>query len=113
MKKYGVIYADGGANIDMFGWMGEGWDYLQFYWFLDHWPFSESNWEVVQTGTHYCAGSYYETHGNVLCPTIPAIPTGAAPTISAFTANDTSITLGESMTLSWTVSGAGSRIRFL
>src|SRR5262249_36391076 len=50
-----------------------------------------SDFEVVQTGTIY-------TPANV--------PTGASPTISSFTANPTSVSSGQPVTLSWSVSNS-------
>jgi hypothetical protein len=48
-----------------------------------------TDFEVVQTGTIYKPGS---------------VPTGPSPTISSFTANPTTVSAGQPVTLSWTVS---------
>src|SRR5882724_5802029 len=88
MKKYGLILADNGSAIFISGapdsrWINTDLNLLK--------QITASNFEVVQSGTIY-------TPANV--------PTGPNPTISSFSANPTSISAGQPVTLSWSVSNS-------
>jgi hypothetical protein len=88
MKKYGLILADNGSAIFISGAPDNRWNNTNLNLLKQ---ITASNFEVVQTGTIY-------TPANV--------PTGANPTISSFTANPTSISAGQPVTLSWSVSNS-------
>jgi len=88
LQQYGMIMADNGSSMFISGdpdprWNNDDLDSLKTV------PASE--FDVVLMNPIY-------TPANV--------PTGPAPKISSFTANPSTITLGQSSTLSWTVSGA-------
>ena len=86
MKNYGMIVADNGSNMFFQGAPDARWDDND----LDALKaIDASNFDVVQMGTAYDANS---------------APTGAAPTISSFTASQTTVSAGTPVTLSWSVS---------
>jgi hypothetical protein len=88
LKKYGMILADNGSAIFISGAPDSRWNNTNLNLLKQ---ITASNFEVVQTGTIY----------------IPAnVPTGPSPTISSFTANPTSISAGQPVTLSWSVSNS-------
>ncbi|HTZ59429.1 MAG TPA: putative Ig domain-containing protein [Acidobacteriaceae bacterium] len=83
MKNYGMIVADNGSNMYFQGAPDARWDDND----LDALKnIDASNFEVVQMGTVYDDAS---------------APTGAVPTISSFTASETTIAAGTAVTLSW------------
>src|SRR3984957_4311303 len=86
MKTYGMIVADNGSNMYFQGAPDSRWDDndLNALKAID-----ASNFDVVQMGTEFDAST---------------APTGAAPTISTFTASQTTVTAGTPIILSWTVS---------
>jgi len=88
LKKYGMILADNGSAIFISGAPDDRWNNTNLNLLKS---ITAANFEVVQQGTIY-------TPGNV--------PTGSAPTISSFTANPTSISAGQPVTLSWSVSSS-------
>jgi hypothetical protein len=88
MKKYGMILADNGSGIFISGAPDKRWNNTNLNLLKQ---VTTANFEVVQTGTIY-------TPANV--------PTGANPTITSFTANPTSISAGQPVTLSWIVSNS-------
>ena len=88
MKKYGMILADNGSAIFISGAPDNRWNNTNLNLLKQ---ITASSFEVVQTGTIF-------TPANV--------PTGASPAISSFTANPTSISAGQPVTLSWSVSNS-------
>ena len=88
LKKYGMILADNGSAIFISGAPDSRWNNTNLNLLKQ---ITASNFEVVQTGTIY-------TPANV--------PTGASPTITSFAANPTSISAGQPVTLSWSVSNS-------
>ncbi len=88
MKKYGMILADNGSAIFISGAPDNRWNNTNLNLLKQ---ITASNFEVVQLGTIY-------TPANV--------PTGPNPTISSFSANPTSISAGQPVTLSWSVSNS-------
>ena len=88
MKKYGMILADNGSAIFISGAPDNRWNNTNLNLLKQ---ITASNFEVVQPGTIY-------TPANV--------PTGPNPTISSFSANPTSISAGQPVTLSWSVSNS-------
>jgi hypothetical protein len=88
LKKYGMILADNGSAIFISGAPDNRWNNTNLNLLKQ---ITASSFEVVQTGTIY-------TPANV--------PTGPNPTISSFTANPTSISAGQPVTLSWSVSNS-------
>src|SRR5437773_2949345 len=88
LKKYGMILADNGSAIFISGAPDDRWNNTNLNLLKS---ITASSFEVVQQGTIY-------TPGNV--------PTGAAPTISSFTANPTSVSAGQPVTLSWSASSS-------
>ena len=86
MKNYGMIVADNGSNMFFQGAPDARWDDND----LDALKaIDASEFDVVQMGTVYDANT---------------APTGAAPTISSFTASQTTVAAGAPVTLSWSVS---------
>jgi hypothetical protein len=88
LKKYGMILADNGSAIFISGAPDDRWNNTDLNLLKS---ITASNFDVVQQGTVY-------TPANV--------PTGSAPTISSFTANPTSVSSGQPVTLSWTTSNS-------
>jgi hypothetical protein len=88
LKKYGMILADNGSAIFISGAPDDRWNNTNLNLLKS---ITAASFEVVQQGTIY-------TPANV--------PTGSAPTISSFTANPTSISAGQPVTLSWSVSSS-------
>src|SRR6266567_3937031 len=88
MKKYGLILADNGSAIFISGAPDNRWNDADLNMLRN---ITASNFEVVQMGTIY-------TPANV--------PTGPSPTISSFTANPSTVTAGQSTTLSWSVTNS-------
>lgn len=87
MKHYGLILADNGSSLFVTGVSDSRWgsdlDSLK--------TVPASAFEVVQMNPIYTSANY---------------PTGAAPTVSSFTASPTHVSSGGSVTLSWTASSA-------
>ena len=88
LKKYGMILADNGSAIFISGVPDDRWNNTNLNALK---TITASNFEVVQMGTIY-------TPANV--------PTGPSPTINSFTANPTTFSTGQPVTLSWNESGA-------
>lgn len=88
LKKYGMILADNGSAIFISGAPDSRWNNTDLGLLKS---ITAANFDVVQQGTIY-------TPSNV--------PTGASPTISSFTANPTSISAGQPVTLSWSTSSS-------
>ena len=88
MKKYGLILADNGSALYVTGASDSRWgsdlDSLK--------TVPATAFEVVQMGTVYTSSN---------------VPSGAAPTITSFSANPMHTSAGGSVTLSWTVNNAG------
>ena len=88
LKTYGMILADNGSAMFVSGAPDTRWNNTNLNLLKN---LHASDFEVVQTGTIY-------TPANV--------PTGAAPTISSFTANPTTVSAGQPVTLSWSASNS-------
>jgi hypothetical protein len=88
MKKYGLILADNGSAIFISGAPDDRWNNTDLNLLKQ---ITASNFEVVQTGTIY-------TPANV--------PTGPSPTIGSFSANPTTVSAGQPVTLSWSVTNS-------
>jgi len=88
LKKYGMILADNGSAIFISGAPDNRWNNTNLNLLKS---ITASSFEVVQTGTIY-------TPGNV--------PTGASPAIGSFTANPSTVSAGQSTTLSWSVTNS-------
>lgn len=85
LQKYGVIVADNGSALFISGTPDDNWNNEE----LDQLKtLTASDFEVVVTGPVY-------TPGNV--------PMGPLPAVSSLTASPASITVGQSSTLSWSV----------
>jgi hypothetical protein len=85
MQNYGLIVADNGSNMFFQGAPDARWDDND----LDALKaIDASNFDVIQMGTAYDDAT---------------APTGQPPTISAFTASQSSVTSGTQVTLNWTV----------
>ncbi len=88
LKQYGIIVADNGGAMFISGAPDERWNNSE----LDQLKtLAASDFEVVSMGPVY-------TPDNV--------PAGPSPVVSSFTANPPTITVGESSTLSWSVTNA-------
>jgi hypothetical protein len=83
LKKYGMILADNGSAIYISGTPDSGWNNNDLNQLK---TITGSSFEVVQISQIY-------TPANV--------PTGPSPTINSFTASPTTISKGQSVTLSW------------
>jgi hypothetical protein len=88
MKNYGLIVADNGSSMFVTGAPDDRWNNDDLT-TLKQVP--ASAFEVVQSGTVYTAAN---------------IPTGSAPNITSFTANQTTVTPGAAVTLSWAADNA-------
>src|SRR6476646_7075310 len=88
LKKYGMILADNGSAIFISGAPDSRWNNTNLNLLKS---ITAANFDVVQQGTIF-------TPANV--------PTGPSPTISSFTANPTSLSAGQPVTLSWSTSGS-------
>ena len=88
LQQYGTIMADNGSNMYISGAPDDRWDNDDLH---NLGQITASDFEVVQMNTIY-------TQAN--------LPSGAAPTISSFTASASSISAGTPVTLQWNVSGA-------
>ena len=88
LKHYGMILADNGSAIYISGMPDNSWNNDDLGALKS---ITASSFEVVQMNQIY-------TPGNV--------PTGPRPTIASFTANPMTVSAGQPVTLSWSVSGA-------
>ncbi len=88
LKKYGMILADNGSAIFISGAPDSRWNNTNLNLLKS---ITAANFDVVQQGTIF-------TPANV--------PSGPSPTISSFTANPTSISAGQPVTLSWITSSS-------
>ena len=88
LKKYGLILADNGSAIFISGAPDNRWNNTDLNLLKQ---ITASNFDVVQTGTIF-------TPANV--------PTGASPTIISFTASPSTVTAGQPVTLSWSVTNS-------
>jgi hypothetical protein len=88
LQKYGMIMADNGSSIYITGDPDNRWNNNDLA-SLKTVPASE--FEVIQIDPLYTASN---------------VPTGPTPVIASFTASPSTITAGQSATLSWNVSGA-------
>jgi hypothetical protein len=88
LKKYGMIMADNGSSMYLSGAPDDRWDNNDLH---NLGSLHASDFEVVQMNPIY-------TQANV--------PSGNAPQISSFTATPNSVSVGQSATLNWNVSGA-------
>ena len=87
LKKYGMILADNGSGIFISGTPDNAWNNNDLNQLK---TITASSFEVVLMNPVY-------TDANV--------PTGPPPTITSFTANPTTVSPGQMVTLSWNVSG--------
>jgi hypothetical protein len=87
LKKYGMIMADNGSNMYISGAPDDRWSNDDLHNLAN---LTASDFEVVTMNPVYTSAN---------------VPTGAAPSISSFTASPTSTSAASPVTLSWTVSG--------
>lgn len=88
LKKYGMIMADNGSSMYITGAPDDRWDDDDLH---NLGQVQASAFEVVQMNPVYTSAN---------------VPQGSAPAISSFTGSSNTISAGQSVTLSWTVSGA-------
>jgi len=88
LKQYGMILADNGSAIYITGMPDSHWNNNDLS-ALE--GISASNFDVILMGAVY-------TPSNV--------PTGPSPVVGSFTANPTTVSAGQPVTLSWSVTGA-------
>jgi hypothetical protein len=88
LKKYGMIMADNGSSMFITGAPDDRWDDDDLH---KLGQVQASAFEVVQMNPVYTSSN---------------VPQGNAPAISSFTADNSNISAGQNVTLSWTVSGA-------
>jgi hypothetical protein len=87
-KKYGLIMADNGSSMYIGGAPDDRWDNDDLH---NLGGVHASDFEVIQMSPVYIQSN---------------LPTGAAPQITSFTADQTSVATGTPVTLSWQVTGA-------
>ena len=92
MKKYGLLLADNGSSMYISGAPDDRWNNDDLHALGN---VHASDFEVVQMSPVYTAAN---------------LPTGVSPQIGSFTANNTTISAGNSVTLSWQVTGASYTI---
>jgi hypothetical protein len=92
LKQYGLILADNGSAIYISGAPDPRWNNSDLH---NLGQLTASDFEVVEMGAVY-------TPSNV--------PKGAAPAIAAFTANPPSVSAGQQVTLTWSVTNAAYNI---
>ncbi len=88
LKKYGMILADNGSAIFISGAPDNRWNNTDLNLLKS---ITASDFDVVATGTVF-------TPANV--------PTGPSPTVTSFTANPSTVSSGQPVTLSWSVSNS-------
>jgi hypothetical protein len=88
LKQYGVIMADNGSAMYISGAPDSRWDNNDLH---NLSQVTASNFEVVQMNPVYTSAN---------------VPQGAAPSIATFTASPASTSAGQSVSLTWNVSGA-------
>lgn len=88
LKKYGLIMADNGSNMYITGAPDDRWNNDDLH---NLNGVTNQDFDVVEMNPIYTAAN---------------IPTGAAPSISSFTASSQSVSAGTPVTLNWAVSGA-------
>jgi hypothetical protein len=120
MKDYGAIIIDGGNTIDLYSSGSFAWNtistatlYTGF--FVEA---GTTNFEVITSGNDtYCDPLYSVTNAGRTppCPfnTSNFLPTPVAPTITTPVATPSHTAAGGAVTLTWTASGASSRLRWV
>jgi hypothetical protein len=88
LQKYGMILADNGSAVYITGMPDSNWNNNDLAALNG---ITASNFDVVLMDPVY---------------TVSNVPTGAAPTISSFTANPTTVSAGQQVTLSWSTTAA-------
>jgi hypothetical protein len=88
LKKYGMIMADNGSSMYISGAPDDRWDNNDLH---NLSQVTSANFEVVQMNPIYTAAN---------------VPSGSAPSITSFTASASTISAGQTSTLSWNVNGA-------
>ncbi|HLY20505.1 MAG TPA: hypothetical protein VKR61_24930 [Bryobacteraceae bacterium] len=92
LQHYGMILADNGSAIYISGMPDANWSNNDLGALKS---ITASSFEVVQMNPIYTSSN---------------VPTGPNPVIASFTANPTTVSAGQPVTLSWSVSGAGYNI---
>ena len=120
MKKYGVIFVDGGNTVDLYSAGGWNWDGASTGYLYDHFSLLQdaSNFDVITSSNPIFCDPLYATTGynggnSPLCPNSTGAIAGAVPTINSFTASTFTVSAGQPVTLSWTVTGASTGLRFV
>jgi len=88
MKKYGLIVADNGSNMFISGAPDARWSNDDLH---NLGSVTNQDFDVVEMNSIYTSAT---------------LPTGAAPSISSFTASSQSVSAGTPVTLSWVATGA-------
>lgn len=88
LQQYGGIMADNGSNMYISGAPDDRWDNDDLH---NLGQLTASDFEIVKMDTIY-------TQSN--------LPTGSAPSIASYTSNQSTVSAGTAVTLSWNVSGA-------
>jgi hypothetical protein len=88
LKKYGMIMADNGSAMYISGAPDDRWNNDDLH---NLGQVTASSFEVVQMSPLYTSSN---------------VPQGTAPAIASFTASSSSVSAGQSVTLSWSVAGA-------
>ena len=88
LQQYGGILADNGSNMFISGAPDDRWDNDDLH---NLGQVTASDFEIVKMDTVY-------TQAN--------LPTGSAPSITSFTASQSTVSAGTAVTLNWNVSGA-------
>jgi len=88
LKKYGMIMADNGSAMYISGAPDDRWNNDDLH---NLGQVTASSFEVVQMSPLYTSST---------------VPQGTAPAIASFTASSSSVSAGQSVTLSWSMTGA-------
>jgi hypothetical protein len=123
MKTYGLIIVDGGCTMAHYGssnWNADPASIGDLYvgGCSGCAPFNTNQFDVITTGNPiYCDPLYASpglNGGNLpLCPNSTSSLAGSVPLIASFTPSSSTVSAGQSVTLSWNVAGASTRLRFV
>jgi hypothetical protein len=113
MKRYGVIFIDGGNTMDLRVTAGWNWDTSSTQAMYSNFAVTSSDFEVITGGNSVYCDPIYATAGynggnTPLCPHSTNNLAGSLPVIFTFTASSTTVTAGTPVTLEWTTSGSST-----
>ena len=116
MKKYGLIFVDGGNTVDFYAAAGFAWDASSTAYMYTTLSVLQdaSNFDVVTSNNPVYCDPLYATAGynggnTPICPNSTGSLLGTAPSIGTLVGSRS----GNVVTLSWTISGASTRLRWI